>query len=341
MPKVNVPNTIDQISEDWLKTALDARQFINLSKKRIGQEFGFASEIYHLSWDEGLNHKSAVIKLWDTKAAGSHEVAFYRSCQLKNCRIPHCFFSQLDENSKRGVLILEDLSEAEQGDVLKPVSENKAHLLGQNLAGLHAQFMGIERGSSGLNLWRSSPPSADWIESRRIRFLERFPDQLKGTSLKLLNQLEFASLNAYQKLAESPKTLIHGDFHLDNILFLTDQSPVVLDWSKPLIGPLEVNLAAFLFDMVPKTNFEHVLYIYVEQLNSLGKMAIKKADLIDRLGPALIFKFMEATCGIAQWEPSTTRGKKIIQAMIKNAESSIQFWEKKQPNCFSFLFSKK
>ena len=286
---------------------------------------------------------SVVIKLWDTEKAGDQEVHFYRGFKDCSVRIPDCLHAEIDTRRNRGVLLLEDLSHCLQGDVLTLLDQRQSINLADQLASLHAQYLLDKRLTSyrWLNDWSDGPRTVDWVQSRRKRFLNRFPGLLSGFPLDLLHRLEKAYTHSHQRLIDLPRTLIHGDFHLDNILFENNSEPILLDWSRPLKGPFVINLATLLFEMAELDNFDLVLDIYLEKLNASGIMTLESSNVQTQLTDALIQRFLAATCGVALWEPTLPRAKKIIPFVANKLADAVNFWHDRYPDEFAFLFSEK
>jgi len=122
-------------------------------------------------------------------------------------------------------------------------------------------------------------PEDGWFDSRRALFRERFEDRLKPFSTTLLDQIEATPGIANSRLATAPLTLPHGDFHLDNILFESEDQPVLLDWSRPVIGLAAQNLAELLFKMIPLKRFDAIFEIYLEAFNRVAAKPTNKQEL--------------------------------------------------------------
>ena len=176
-----VPASAKDISASWLKDALKlAKEPEALEHNQIGKDYGFASHIFRFGWQENLQAKSVVIKFWPIKSEKDiTEIKFYKTFQPLGIRTPDYLYGA--HSSEHAVLILEDINEAEQGDVLKPLDLLRAKKVARNLAVLHSKWLQhplLEQNWLTRHLtWRSS---ANWIQERRKQFLERFPDHLSN-----------------------------------------------------------------------------------------------------------------------------------------------------------------
>jgi Ser/Thr protein kinase RdoA (MazF antagonist) len=83
-----------------------------------------------------------------------------------------------------------------------------------------------------------------------VEFLERYRDALPSALLTIVELLRSRLARVLDGLANGPQTLIHGDFHLDNLIFSargSDRSVVVLDWQTAVVSAPAWDLALFLF----------------------------------------------------------------------------------------------
>jgi len=339
-----VPASKDEITIDWLRVALASSfpnaTFASLEGKRIGEAYGFASHIFRYCWQDKRTPQSVVIKLWNTDSkAGIGEVLFYQTFPEVGTRIPNCYYSKADEETKKAVLVLEDLKDAVQGDVLEPLDLERAKQVAKSLASLHATW--LEHPKLTKFLWLPDVSTwkvkNDWIHSRRTLFLNRFGDCLSSLAWRLLDQLERAPAIANERLKYAPTTFLHGDFHLDNFVFEKQIKPVMLDWARPIKGPLALNVANLLFVMTSLQYFDAVIELYLDEFNKLAATSLSKEVLEKQLGGALLRRFASSTCGIALWQPSSSRGVQMIDVDIKQTSRIIDFWQMRDPELFSFL----
>ncbi len=335
---------MDNESAEWPRVALaeafPGATFACLQAERIGEGYGFASRIRRYRWwDEG-KLRSAVVKLWDTDGlAGKDEQLFYGTFPDVGARVPACYYGAYDEERQQAVLVLEDLQDVVQGDVLAPLERARAEAIARSLAGLHATWLEHARLDelswlSDVSLWKRE---SEWFASRRALFIERFGDRLQGLPRALLAELERAPAVANERLGDAPVTLLHGDLHLDNILFEKGTAPVLLDWSRIWQGPAALNVVELLFEMVEPELIDALIACYLEAFEKLAGTAPEVKTFEKQLGGALLRKFATATCGIARWQPESERGAAIMEAMIERASRAVVLWQERDPGLFSFL----
>jgi hypothetical protein len=341
---MDIPRTPDEITPEWLRAAIDNSfpnaTFSSLKHERIGEDFGFVSRIYRCRWQDGDEPRSVVVKLWEPDGgAGVGEARFYQSFPDVGVRIPACYFNEFDEENNAAVLVLEDIQNAVQGDVLRLVDSAQAEGIANSLAAMHAKWMGSPKFEKynwmvDVSHWR---PEEGWFESRRALFRERFPDRLSSLASETLDHIEAAPWIANSRLQAAPRTLSHGDFHLDNILFESSGQPVFLDWTRPAIGRVAQNLAELLFKMIPLKLFDTTLNAYRGEFNRVSTRPTTMRALESQLSGAFLRQFSASTCGMARWQPTLPRAIKIIDENLRKTNEVVEFWQTRHPKLFSFL----
>jgi Ser/Thr protein kinase RdoA (MazF antagonist) len=83
----------------------------------------------------------------------------------------------------------------------------------------------------------------------RAQFEAKFPQRLVGEIRGLADWLDEGVLELADRVCESPYTLIHGDFRLDNLFFSAadpESEPIFTDWQVAAQGPGVYDVAYFL-----------------------------------------------------------------------------------------------
>lgn len=196
-------------------------------------------------------------------------------------------------DAERGVLLLEDVEPAEQGDVLHGCTDRQAEAIVHVLAQLHAGSWRptADTDTGDLPRWWAHAMEPDRWRERIARAGERFPEIL-ATQVTLLRDLPERVAGAGNVLGSGPVAWLQVDTHLDNTLFRPDGTVVLLDWCNAAIGPPVVDLARFLTEgVVPPAEPERVsalLSLYAEELRRLGVDALSPAELESRFEQALL-----------------------------------------------------
>jgi hypothetical protein len=181
------------------------------------------------------------------------EVSFYRDLASRAAiRTPRAFVAEIDPATDDFTLILEDMGPARQNDQLDGCSLDDARTAMAEAAALHA------------SCWADpSLEALDWLAVRPSRLGPRISALLPGVvalfkdRYRTLLEPEFMDLvarlptvfAATQADRSAPRTLMHGDFRLDNILFDVQGGRcrmATLDWQTLSLGPALTDVAYFL-----------------------------------------------------------------------------------------------
>jgi len=83
----------------------------------------------------------------------------------------------------------------------------------------------------------------------RARFEAKFENRLRGEIRRQADWLDQGVVDLADRICESPHTLIHGDFRLDNLFFCSadaDADVIFTDWQVASRGPGVYDVAYFL-----------------------------------------------------------------------------------------------
>jgi len=339
-----VPATPDELTADWLAAALreTAGPGTPVDRERIGEGYGLSAMLTRCRWTgpDGAA-RSVVVKLWDTDGvAGTREVDFYRDFGLGlGLRTPACFHGAIDAATHRGVLVLEDLGEVVQGDCLEQVSLEPTVALVREVAALHGTWWehpDLERAAWLPDATRLEREPG-WFEDRRRGFDRRFPGRLDPFALGLLDRAEALHDRANAYLAGAPRTLLHADLHLDNVVFKgADRRPVILDWARAAKGPAALDVIWLLFEIGRAQNMDPVLAAYLAALELHSGVGQDEAAWRRQLGGALLRRFISWTLGLVRWEPTAEREKAMIENAFGRVMAAAHAWNARDPDLFRF-----
>jgi len=162
-------------------------------------------------------------------------VRFYAEVAPRvDARVPRLLFAALDPAESWFTLLLEDLGHATQGDEIEGCGADVAAAALGQLAALHAPCW--EDPTLGATPWidRSSPEGDEFtvalVTGLFPGFLERFGDRLAPDHRALLEAF-IPRLATWMARERGPRTIVHADFRLDNLLFTPDRvEPAVVDF---------------------------------------------------------------------------------------------------------------
>lgn len=209
---------------------------VPIGVRRVGEGFGLASVIARVDLGDGPHAASYAVKLCSAELADAEAYA-YDTVLPPVVGLAHPRFEQASSDGDVGVVVTEFVA-GEQGDVLAGCTAADAELLTRRVARLHAAW------------WSNPDPSLPRVYGARPRpltdeqverCLERHGEVLTDTDATVLQGLADRLDDAASVLDELPVTVLHGDLHLDNVLYTTD-GPVLLDWAGVRRGPAVVDV---------------------------------------------------------------------------------------------------
>ncbi len=181
------------------------------------------------------------------------EVSFYQTLKEKlTIRTPDCLYAEIDGEGPIFMLLLEDLSPAEQGDQLSGCDEAVAGAALTQLVGLHAPSW-CDSTLRGID-WLGEPVAdsdttvTDLYQTMLPGFLERYGRHLTDVQIDIIRKFGESGKLPKRTLADN-FSLIHIDYRLDNLLVNHTVSPpevTVVDWQSITLGNPLTDVAYFL-----------------------------------------------------------------------------------------------
>lgn len=226
---------------------------------------------------EGAESRAAGIQLGNYH----REVKFYQLLQ-PDARIttPHCYFTDVDEETHDFVLMMSDLAPAEQGDQLAGVTLDEARLVMKEAAKLHSAYWNDDRLDD--YAWVSNTKNAptlidpDMIAGLWDGFKARYGERVTPKAKKTGDAMS-RNLDTHEKLRGGARCLIHSDFRPDNMLFdlsNPDRPVTTVDWQSFAYGPGAADVGYFIagaLDPALRRQEEAgLLDLYLEQMAALG-----------------------------------------------------------------------
>ncbi|MDB5432160.1 MAG: hypothetical protein JWP35_3276 [Caulobacter sp.] len=298
MPTPSIATGPDQIDADWMTAALRASGALPQGRVSgmtvtpvgnglLGDSFRFA-----LTYDAAPDGAPAsVVGKFPavdptSKASGAalglyvREVSFYRElAHTVGIITPKPHVAAIDLETHDFTLIFEDFGPARPGDQLAGCSVEDAETAVLEAAALHAPHWGKD--SLGDIAWLNSGEATMTTVSAMlpaviVGFKDRYDGQIEPELLGLMDRLP-AVMSAMRADRTSPRTVTHGDFRLDNVLFDIQggtRRMGTLDWQTPAVGPGINDVAYFLSaGLSPQERREHeraLVARYHGELTRLG-----------------------------------------------------------------------
>jgi hypothetical protein len=301
MGDLGFPAGPDELGPDWYTTALRSSGAIDgatsvaaATAEPIGIGVGILSLLWriHLTYEGGQGPGSAVLKLPHTVAGAretahafrfyGREIDFYREAAPQTpLGVATAYVAELDAETQDFVLLIEDLGRRRQVDQLDGCSVEDALVAAREIAAHHAWYWeDHELVDADWTVRTDAPPNPQALPPTLRQswpvIESNFAHLLPGPMFEAARRMPDACVELLERLAESPVTLLHGDYRLDNLFF--DEGavdPVVaVDWQICGLGRAAYDIAYFMSQSLTpearKEADEVVLQTYHEALVAGG-----------------------------------------------------------------------
>jgi hypothetical protein len=263
------------------------------------------------------------------------EVNFYKHlAPTALISTPKCYFTDVDPATSEFVLMMEDLSPAEQGDQLKGCTLEQTRLALREAANLHASHWDDDAiedlawisGTHAAGIRGSADPGA--IVGLWKAFCARYGDRVAADS-RLIGDTLTACYGRYESLYKGPKSLVHIDYRPDNMMFASaagGKPLTVLDWQSLAFGCGVTDVAYFLAGALPRerrrTLERDLVREYHERLLSLG---VKDHDFetLWRDYRSRAFALFMVAFYASMIVTQTPRGDDMFMAMLRSASDQV------------------
>jgi hypothetical protein len=262
------------------------------------------------------------------------EVMFYRHlAEGALIATPHCLFADVDADHGEFVLLMEDLAPAEQGDQLAGLSLERAGLVIDEAAKLHASHWNdpLLDELPWVSGSRAAPPSAaapGMVQGLWAAFRARYAERLMPAWIEVGERLS-SRFGALGDLHSGPRCLTHNDFRPDNMMFGTaagGRSVTTLDWQSFAYGTGAHDVAYFLAGAltpeVRRANEAALLDRYLAGLTTHGVTGYSRAELAAAYGRGGYLLFLTAFYA-AVVVKQTARGDEMFLQMLGSAAQHI------------------
>jgi aminoglycoside/choline kinase family phosphotransferase len=278
--------------------------------------------------DETSRATAAMLGLYE------REVRFYEHlASTVVIRTPQCYASSFDKTTGDFVLLLESMSPVGEADQLAGLPLARAELALRELAGLHGPHWGSPT-LKGADVVRDDPAAegdgaALLIPSLFDAFLERHGAALSDEARGVVEWLK-PRLATYFAGRDGPKTLIHGDYRTDNLLFDGRDGEVplaVVDWQMAAHGSGAHDVAYLLTTSLdPQVRRDHereLLAGYLARLVDLGVADYDAAALHADYAWHAFQGIVMLVCAAVIVE-RTDRGDDMFLTMIERAATAVE-----------------
>lgn len=261
---------------------------------------------------------------------GMRECWFYRHGRSHTpLHVPHCYYNAVDPATGESFLLLEDLAPAQAGNRVDGASVKEAELALQSIALLHAAWWAVDPATEPelAQLHDNSPEAQNLVEQlyREAwpRFVGRAPIEISHDIRELGERLVGRISAAEALLDPSPRTLMHGDFRLENMLFGTrgGQSVCwVIDWEDVALWNGMFDVAWFLGGCLPvekSAKEEELLRCYHRALTHAGVKGYTWAQCYHDYRCAMLSSFVEGILTVASLEIDNDYARNLARVLTE------------------------
>jgi hypothetical protein len=291
-----------------------------LGATRIGVEHGMSGRIHRVVIDTDRGGPRSLVVKRERAEAVERALLFHHECATFMVgSIPTCYGGTVDAETQEGVLVLEDIWPADQGDVLQGCTEDRAKVALSALAQLHARSWKSTDGAHSPTLprWGARPMERDrWLD-RLTRAGERFPRIVTRAHRARLADLPDEVSVALDHLRAGPASWTQFDAHLDNVLWRSDGTAVLVDWSDAAIGPPVMDLARFLSEGLDVKSRPALVEAYIRERERHGNN-VDLADVSASLHSALRPLLQSAIGWAGQEDTPAGRGAKVCRRWLQS-----------------------
>ena len=279
MTRPAIPEDGNAITADWMHQALTADRtsrfpaMEDITIERIGTGAGLMGEILRcrLNWRGGAPDapRSVIVKLPTSEPKNlrmskrlslyKREYDYYHHLAADApIRSPTLLYGDFEDRSQRFVLVLEDLRGMETIDQIRGADATTARRAIRAIARLHGRYWSKVDRPPLSGLYDTTDPKRRPLMqvvylANLAPALERvgscFPDKMR----RLAEAYGPRIADHMSDLAAGSKTLVHGDFRLDNMFFGAGGADdfAVIDWQGSGLGGGLYDVAYFLGGNVP------------------------------------------------------------------------------------------
>ena len=280
---ITVLRCIEELDTAWLSRVLGA-PIDGFSVARVGTGQSAATFRVTLTW--GGDAESVILKLADSDPAvrrtglvtgqSEREVRFNTEVapRLPGEALARCHAAAFDRDGGYFTLLVEDLRDAQVGDQLVGCTLEQARLGVRELARLVAAA--VE--DPGLATWldTGSLATGTVLEIILPEYEARYGDRLTTEHRQVLEHF-VARFDSWAGDRVEPRSIVHGDYRLDNMLFGApgaDRELTIVDWATLGWGSICSDLAYFLGGNLTiedrRTHEEDLVRLFHEELVAAG-----------------------------------------------------------------------
>jgi len=260
------------------------------------------------------------------------ESSFYRDLRdALDVGAPMCFHVERDEATDDFLLLLEDFAPCRQGDQIVGCTIDEARSCVDELVRLHGPLWN----SSFLSklAWLNRSTDKDRSASQALMqtvfagFLQRYGDRLT-VEARTVGEEFMRDSGGYFRRELPHRTVVHGDFRLDNMFFDDRGGVTLIDWQLAMRAPSTTDLVYFLGTNLPtdtrRLMTDELIDRYCEGLRSRGVPPewSDRTRILKGLTEGVLFYCTSFAASILTLDQANERGAALMDSLVRRAFSA-------------------
>ncbi len=355
MVVTNVPRSPEEITPAWLTLALRENGVLrdagvtSLRTQGIGAGAGFLGQLAKVSVEydrpEPGAPRSMIFKIPTLDPGGrevsnlfrfyEREINFYRDIAPDmRIRTPKCYYSFMDIPGDNYVLILEDLNPARFGDEVQSCPVADAERAITALAECQKPWWQHPRlDTMDWMPYVNAPVHQSAEQSYNEAwepFVQAFGDQIPAKVMPVAERMKTHIIDLLNIFEAPPRTIIHGDYRLDNIFFdHPDGSPVAaIDWQISSRGRGVFDVAYFMASClepdVRRANEQRLLRLWYDTVTDGGSKDYTWDEALLNYRQGVLYTNIYTVIGIATLDAANERGSALFDKWLTRRTSAIE-----------------
>lgn len=264
------------------------------------------------------------------------EVAFYtKLARHSPIRTPRLLHADLDMSDHSFVLLLEDLRDVEHGDQITGLTPVQAEAAVTALARLHGAWWGKVDAPGMETLFDfASPEYCAAVEAGYQGFLapalDNAGDCFSPYTKKVAQGLAPVAAHAVKQVSSSWRTLLHGDFRADNLMFgagLGQDGVAAVDWQISGKGGALYDVAYLICNSMPLAYHQKaekdLLHRYHDTLLQSGVQGFTFEDCWNAYRFAVLCGLFVAIYTTGGMDVGNERGLTAMRAIARRVDAAV------------------
>jgi thiamine kinase-like enzyme len=356
MAELKIPSGPQELTPEWLTGALRETETIksatvtSFDTTPTGEGTGLLGQLavvmLHYDQPEEGAPASLVAKFPAAEPENRETGKLFRFYERENrfyeqladkieLRTPRCYYSAMNAEAAEHVLLLEDLSSARVGDQVAGCSLEEAELAIGELAKFHASWWESPRLSElDWMPFTSDPvvtqPTDQSYAQAWAPFVQNFGGRLSPSILEIGERLGKNVTKILEQIDAPPKTILHGDYRLDNLFFGGSDGAdplTVIDWQISMRGRGTYDVGYFMSQSMDpadrKASEMEILRMYHETLVANGVRDYDFDQCLHDYRFATLFCLVYPVISGGSLDLTNERGVTLVTAMMDRSVAAI------------------